>query len=110
MSQPHIQEVTPEMLAAENARLTSIVDVQRQKLAIADDKDTAIQAELIKREGAIGRMNQMIAQVAAENQILRKRLGLGESEPIEVDDETDAKEIAGAVVSDDAPDAQDHVG
>lgn len=95
-----VQEVTPEMISAENARLQTVIEVQRQKLAVADDLDTTVQAAVIQRDKQIEMFQGMLTQISAENRVLRKRLGIGESEPIPVDDEEDAEEISGAVVHD----------
>lgn len=78
----HHSHVTP----GHGVDLQTIIDVQRDKLALLDDQATVHLARLRQAEQQLQSLAGMLSQIRAENLILRRRLNLDATEPVELTD------------------------
>lgn len=87
-------------LEAELDQSRSLYEVLQEKYANLDQDQTIRIASIRARDKHAARLTGIIDQMGAENRVLRKRVGLGETEPIEVDDVADADVLGDAEVID----------
>lgn len=67
--------------------LQLIIDVQREQIEILTDQATVHLARQRQADQQIQTLASMLSQVQASELILRKRLGLGDTEPVELTDD-----------------------
>lgn len=75
------------------AALETKYRVLGEQLSAAVEANIEVRAQNLEMQSEIAMLNSMMGQMGAENRVLRKRLEIGETEPIELAD--DEEELAG---------------